>query len=108
MKLFFKKDLIIILFLLIAAVVLFFVFSSSSGNYYEISVSGEVLIKEKLQKNATHRLENGVVIICEKGEVFFYSSDCPDKICRNSGRLCKDGDWAACIPNMTFLKVVEK
>ncbi len=108
MKLFLKKDIIVILLFLLAALLLFFAFRGVGGKWYEISVSGEITIKESLFKNAVHELENGVVIVCEKGEVFFKSSDCRDKICCNAGHLSRTGEWAACLPNEIFLKIVEE
>lgn len=40
-----------------------------------------------------------VVIRLENGRACFLYSDCPDKICINTGWLEKNGDYAACLPN---------
>ncbi len=106
-KLFFKKDIFIIAILLMAALFLFFFFKGDAGRFYEVSVGGKTVVKESLFENTVISLENGVVIECHEGRVYFSASDCPDKICKNSGKLSEVGEWAACLPNETLVKVVE-
>ncbi len=108
MKLFLKKDIIVILLFLALALALFLTFRTGKGTFYEISYDGKTQIRESLFTPATHELEEGVIIVCEKGTVYFASSDCPDKVCQGAGQLCEAGEWAACLPNKIFLKVVEE
>lgn len=42
------------------------------------------------------------------GGIRFESSDCPDKICVNSGTLYLAGETAACIPNGLVLKLISQ
>lgn len=37
-------------------------------------------------------------ISVEKNEIYFKSSPCDDKICVNTGRLSKSGQFASCVP----------
>ena len=46
-----------------------------------------------------------VVALAEKGRVRFEKSDCPDKLCVNTGWLTKKGDVAVCLPNRTIIKI---
>ncbi len=46
--------------------------------------------------------------VYEDGGIAFESSDCPDKVCVNTGRLTHSGQSAACLPNATVLKVVKR
>ncbi len=108
MKLFLKKDAVIITLLLLVSVILFLFFKTGSGSTYEISVGKDTVISGNLIIPKTHTLDNGVVIECRDGKVRFLSSDCPDKVCVLAGDLKKDGDWAACLPNLTFLEVVKE
>lgn len=108
MKLFLKKDAVIILFLTILAVILFLFFKTEKGNFYEITLENNTVIKGNLLIPKKHLLDNGVVIECKDGKVYFLSSDCPDKTCVLTGKLSEDGQWAACLPNSTFLEIVKE
>lgn len=44
-------------------------------------------------------------IIAENGRIRFDSSDCPDKICVNTGWLNRAGQSAACLPNKTLIVI---
>ena len=106
MKLFFKKDIVIILLILLLAFGLFyFMRPDSEGMFYEISINSETAVKESLFNKKRTILDCGAVIVCDGKSVSFESSDCPDKVCVNTGKLTKDGEWAACLPNKVFLKV---
>ena len=108
MKLFSKKDLILIAALIFAAVILTIIFKSNPiGNAYEISVDSKVVCRESIYKKKTTHLDNGVVIVCDGNSVYFDNSDCPDLVCVGMGKLSQEGDWAACLPNETYLEVVE-
>lgn len=41
-----------------------------------------------------------------KGGIRFLSSNCPDKVCVNAGRLHLAGQSAACLPNELFVRIV--
>lgn len=106
MKLFVKKDLFIILSLLVAALILFIIFSPCErGTVYQVTVGSEVVCTESLFVKKRTVLECGAVIVCDGKSVAFDSSDCPDKTCVKTGKLSQSGEWAACLPNKTYLKV---
>lgn len=107
MKLFLKKDIIIILSVLALAVLLFyFLTPSTDGLFYEISLDSGESVKESIYTKKRTLLDCGAVIVCDGKSVYFESSDCPDKVCVATGVLSKSGEWAACLPNRVFLKVV--
>ena len=78
------------------------------GALYEVSVNGKAVRGESIYKKSRTELDCGVVIVCDGEGVFFEDSDCPDLVCVNTGRLTREGEWAACLPNEVFLKVVSK
>lgn len=43
-----------------------------------------------------------------KGNIFFATSNCPDKVCVNAGKLSSPPQMAACLPNKVIVKVVSK
>ncbi len=107
MKLFSKKDLIFLFIILAFAGILFIIFKNDThGTLYEVSVNGNTVCRESIYKKNRIALECGAVIVCDGEGVYFEASDCPDLVCVNTGRLTRDGEWAACLPNEAFLKVV--
>ena len=104
-RLFKKSDLFILIPLLLLALGLHFFLSKSSGDTVEISVEGEVLYTLPLSEELEVVLDNGVTIFIDGESAFFRSSDCPDKVCVNTGRLSRSGEWAACLPNKTVIKI---
>lgn len=50
--------------------------------------------------------EEVVFQITEDGRIAFIESNCPDKICINTGYLQTVGQYAACLPNGIMVKIV--
>lgn len=48
---------------------------------------------------------DNVIIHAEKGRIRFYKSDCPDRICVNSGWISKRGETAVCLPYKIIIKI---
>ena len=108
MKLFSKKDIVFVAVLLFVAVIIALVLNNNKvGNTYKITVNSKVVCHESIHKKKTTYLKNGVVIICNGESVYFDNSDCPDLLCVGMGKLSHNGDWAACLPNETYLEVME-
>lgn len=40
------------------------------------------------------------------GSIAFARSDCPDQVCVHTGRLSAPGQFAACLPNGLYVKIV--
>lgn len=93
---------LILIILLISAAALCFRHFSSGKLEARIVVSGETVYTIDLSSvDAPYDIElNGgnVIITVEPDCIYFKSSDCPDKLCVNCGKLTKSGDSAACVP----------
>lgn len=50
--------------------------------------------------------ENVVLFLDGKGNIQFIKSDCPDKVCINTGKIRVPGQYAACLPNGIVVKIV--
>ncbi|MCL2480929.1 MAG: NusG domain II-containing protein [Spirochaetaceae bacterium] len=46
------------------------------------------------------------IIVIENKQAYFRYSPCPDKLCVKSGHLGKSGEWAGCLPNMIFIRIM--
>lgn len=114
MRFFRKSDLIVIFALLAVAAAALLIFLRSTAVtpakaeiYYDSKlVKTVVLIDPKPGRFTLPQNENVVFEVYEDGSICFFDSDCPDKICVNTGRLSKIGETAACIPNRMFIRLV--
>ncbi|MBE6650710.1 MAG: NusG domain II-containing protein [Ruminococcaceae bacterium] len=106
-KLFQKKDIIIVAVLLCVALFVFFGIKKDTGERAEIWIKGELYRTYDLNEPFELSLDNEIVIKGNGSEAWFHHSDCPDKVCINTGKLHISGEWAACLPNETVLKIVK-
>lgn len=109
-----KTDIFIIAMIAVVGLFFWLVYTfvfAESGKYAEIYYQSELVKTVDLTKD-----EEGSFSIDEVPEIVFYvygdgsiafiESDCPDKICTQSGRLHKAGQYAACLPNQVYMKIV--
>ena len=80
-----------------------------SGNIAEIRVDNEVVQTLDLSKN-TKITVNGknnitLIVIVDNNSVYVESSECPDKICVNKGRISKEYETIVCLPARTIIEV---
>lgn len=108
---FFKsKDIIIIGIIIIFAVMLYFGIRpfAKNGQRAEILLEGKVIKTLDLSKDAVYSPEDmDVMFEVKNGKARFVSSDCPDKICVNTGFIDKKGQTAVCLPNKLVLKITD-
>ncbi len=97
-----KGDIILIVSVVLISAVLFALsfFSSSEDLTAEIYVGGEKahsIVLSEVTESYTVR-ENYCELLIEKDGVTFVYSDCGDKLCVKKGKLTKQGDTMACVP----------
>ena len=97
-----KGDIILIVcvVLISAALFAFSFFGGSEDLTAEIYVSGEKVHSIALSEvEESYTLtENYCQLLIEKDGVTFIFSDCADKLCVTKGKLTKQGDTMACVP----------
>lgn len=111
-----KTDILIIaaICLLAAGIVLWMSFKQSNaenGAYAEIYYKSELIERIALasaQEESFSLPEAPEVVfrIYDDGSIAFIQSDCPDKVCINSGKLSRGGQFASCLPNEIYIKIV--
>lgn len=110
-KLWFRSDIIVIFVLLVAAAIIYFAYMAVSGQsgkpYCELVYDGEAVMAVDLTENRSFSLEQlpNVVFEIKNGAIAFVESDCPDKICIQSGYLHQAGQTAACLPNRAAIRI---
>ena len=109
----YTRDLILVAVLLVAALALFFVMRSlqardtGTGAQAVVTVEGREIGRYPLKKNGTFPLNGGTnILVVENGEAWVSEANCPDKVCMGMGKISRNGEFIACLPNR-LLVVVE-
>ena len=107
------RDLMIAAVLLLAALALFFLMRSRQerdtgiGAQAVVTVDGREIGRYPLRKSGTFSLYGGTnILVVENGEAWVSEADCPDKVCMGMGKISRNGEFIACLPNR-LLVVVE-
>ena len=109
----YTRDLILVAVLLVAALALFFGLRSrqardtGSGAQAVVTVEGREIGRYPLKKSGTFPLNGGTnILVVENGEAWVSEANCPDKVCMGMGKISRNGEFIACLPNR-LLVVVE-
>ena len=109
----YTRDLIIVGVLLVAALALFFLMrarqdrDTGTGAQAVVTVDGQEIGRYPLSKSGTFPLNGGTnILVVENGEAWVSEADCPDKVCMGMGRISRNGEFIACLPNR-LLVVIE-
>lgn len=104
-----KADVILFVVLLIICAVLILPSKLSSTPTTAKIYSGGQLIKSinlnEVKESYTISLDctPKVEITVEPNCIYYSKADCPDKLCKNCGKLSHPGDTAACLPSETLI-----
>ena len=108
----YTRDLIIAGVLLLAALALFFLMRSrqardtGTGAQAVVTVDGQEVGRYPLQKSGTFPLNGGSnILVVENGEAWVSDADCPDKVCMGMGKISRNGEFIACLPNRLLIVV---
>ena len=107
-----KTDIIIILILIIIALISYFIINfynnSSVDVKAELSINGKTVKTFSLDEDKIFTDENlpHIEFEIKDKKIRFLNSDCPDKICVNTGFIGIVGQTAVCLPNLASLKIV--
>lgn len=94
-------DFIIVGAVLIISITLFaFSFFGGEKLTATVSLDGETVRQVRLYELDSEEIlcVGGCEILLQRDGVTFLSSECPDKLCVNRGKLERAGDTMACIP----------
>ena len=109
----YTRDLILVAVLLVAALALCFGLRSlqardtGTGAQAVVTVEGREIGRYPLKKSGTFPLNGGTnILVVENGEAWVSEANCPDKVCMGMGKISRNGEFIACLPNR-LLVVVE-
>ncbi len=111
-----RLDIIIVAVLAAAAILAWTLYTGVLGKagttaeiYYRSQLVKTVALKTGQDETFSIQQEPDVVFrLHPDGSISFEESDCPDKICIESGKLHLAGQYAACLPNLIYVKIVSE
>jgi len=104
-----KKDIIVVAIIFLALFSYNFIKDNIPGSKAEIIYDGQVIDTISLSKDLAinYNVNPEVVFEISDGSIRFFHSDCPDKICVNTGFIQYLGESAACLPNKTIVRIIK-
>lgn len=101
-----RFDIILAVALIAISVVAFVVigFLKKDGRTVIIKQDDKVVYEGELSKDDTVSLEHNRVRI-KDGEAYMEYSDCKNRICINTGKISKSGEFIACLPNRVLVEI---
>ena len=104
-----KKDLIIIAVIFLSLISFYLFKDNIMGSKAEIIYNGEIIDTVNLNKDlaVSYHVNPEVVFELSGGKIRFSHSDCPDKVCINTGFIQYVGESAACLPNKTIIRIIK-
>ncbi len=108
----YTRDLILVGILLLAALLLFVLMrekqtkETGTGAVAVVTVDGEEFGRYSLNENGTFLLNGGSnTLVIENGEAWVSEANCPDKVCMGMGKISRNGEFIACLPNRLIVIV---
>ena len=104
-----RWDLVLIAALLLLSGVLYLALNHGrqEGGQVVVRVDGVEVERHSLSLSGTFPLNGGSnILVVENGEAWVSEANCPDKVCMGMGRISRNGEFIACLPNR-LLVVVE-
>ena len=108
----YTRDLILVGALLLVALLLFFLVrngqdrATGTGAVAVVTVDGAEVGRYPLNKSGTFPLNNGSnILVVKNGEAWVSEANCPDKVCMGMGKISRNGEFIACLPNRLIVVV---
>ena len=108
----YTRDLILVGIVLLAALLLFFMVrnnqekATGTGAEAGVTVDGLEIGRYPLKTNGTFPLNGGSnILVVENGEAWVSEANCPDKVCMGMGKISRNGEFIACLPNRLIVVV---
>ena len=104
----YKRDLLLVGILLLAALLVFaFVRGGQkTGAEAVVTVDGVEIGRYPLSRSGTYPLNGGSnVLVIGDGMAWVSEANCPDKVCMGMGKISRNGEFIACLPNRLIVVI---
>ena len=109
LRLFRKADILVYIFIAVIAVGIFLTSNQKNEAACLLINCGGSEKTFDITRDTSFELENNgytLTVIIENGEVFVSETDCPDRICRITGRITRPGQSIICVPAEISLTLI--
>ena len=80
--------------------------ATGTGAEAVVTVDGLEIGRYPLKTNGTFPLNGGSnILVVENGEAWVSEANCPDKVCMGMGKISRNGEFIACLPNRLIVVV---
>ena len=103
-----KNDILLIAALLVLAGAVFGLLrlTRARGGEAVVTVDGREIGRYPLKTNGTFPLNGGSnILVVDSGEAWVSEANCPDKVCMGMGKISRNGEFIACLPNRLIVVV---
>ena len=108
-----KRDLLLVAVILAAACLLFIgnkILNRQPAIMVEVTVDGVVIDELDITQDTSlvvHGHNGGTnTVVIEDRKVYVSEASCPDKLCKNQGKISQSGEMIVCLPNLMIAKIV--
>ena len=88
---------------------LIFFLTAKDSLYVKVSMNNEVYGTYDLYKDQTIEItdgENHNLLVIEDGKAYVDEANCPDKLCKNMGKISTSGQSIICLPHKVVIEIV--
>lgn len=109
-----KFDILLIAGLVVAGAIIALVLllSGQKGSMVQVRVSGRIEKTFPLNADTSYEIEgkNGGknLLIIQNGTAWIEEADCPDKLCKNMGKISMTGQSVVCLPHEVVVEIVDE
>ena len=111
-KIAYRRDLLLAGVLLLAAVAVFMtvrnrqIGDTGIGPVAVVSLNGQEAGRYPLSQDGVFQLNGGSnTLVVSNGEAWVSEANCPDKVCMGMGKISRNGEFIACLPNRLIINV---
>ena len=104
----YKRDLLLVGILLLAALLVFAFVRGGQKTGAEAVVTVDVVEigRYPLSRSGTYPLNGGSnVLVIGDGMAWVSEANCPDKVCMGMGKISRNGEFIACLPNRLIVVI---
>lgn len=99
-------DFVLAAIIVVAALCIWIVpFNENKGEFAQVMVDGQVVSTLDLRGGNSSYTFNGVTVCVDEGSVYVNKTNCPDKVCLETGKISRPGQSIVCIPNHVSISI---
>ena len=109
-----KADVILIAAIVLVGVIIgvILLLSKHDGKYVQVRVAGQIErvfpLSQDVEYEIAGRDGGRNLLIIREGKAWVEEADCPDKLCKNMGKIFRSGQSVVCLPHEVVVEIVDE